>query len=125
MKWRSSSSGPERSIALGTELGGLLQAGDVICLSGELGAGKTIFSRGIGAGWGATIALTSPTYNLVHEHQRHQDDARLYHLDLYRIDGAKDAETLGLDDLLESDAAVILEWPERIQATAAVRASVG
>jgi tRNA threonylcarbamoyladenosine biosynthesis protein TsaE len=54
---------------LGMRLGALLQAGDVICLSGDMGAGKTVFSVGIGKGWGALTPLTSPTFNIVHEHQ--------------------------------------------------------
>ena len=87
---------------------------DVICLSGELGAGKTVFSRGIGAGWGATVPLTSPTYNLAHEHERLKDRARLHHLDFYRISGPREAETLGIHEILEGGDIVILEWPERI-----------
>ena len=103
-----------RTEAIGAALGALLAPADVICLSGELGAGKTVLSRGIGAGWGAEPPLTSPTYNLVHEHRRAEDDARLYHIDLYRISGWRDAETLAIGDILESGDAVIFEWPERI-----------
>ena len=103
-----------RTEAIGAALGALVQPGDVICLSGKLGAGKTVFSRGIGAGWGASVPLSSPTYNLVHEHARPADNARLFHLDFYRISGAREAETLGLDDILDSGDAVIFEWPERI-----------
>lgn len=104
----------ERANALGAALGRLLAAGDVICLSGALGAGKTVFSRGIGVGWGATEPLTSPTYNLAHEHERLKDKTRLFHLDFYRIRGPRDAETLGLHDILEGGDIVIFEWPERI-----------
>ena len=104
----------KRTEDLGVALGGLLLPGDVICLSGELGAGKTVFSRGIGAGWGATTPLSSPSYNLVHEHMRACDSMRLYHLDFYRISGAREAETLGIHELLESENIVIFEWPERI-----------
>ena len=74
-----------RTEAIGAALGAILAPGDVLCLSGELGAGKTVLSRGIGAGWGATVPLSSPTYNLVHEHERSADNTRLYHLDFYRI----------------------------------------
>ena len=109
------SSSAARSEAIGVALGRLLRPGAVICLSGALGAGKTVFSRGIGTGWGAVPALTSPTYNLVHLHRRAQDDDRLAHIDLYRIGGASDADTLGLDDLLDGAHIVILEWPERIR----------
>lgn len=80
-----------------------------------LGAGKTVFSRGIGIGWGAEPALSSPTYNLLHEHRRAQDTGRLAHIDFYRISGAEEADTLGLDDLLDGENIVIMEWPERIR----------
>lgn len=103
-----------RTEAIGAALGALSAPGDFICLSGELGAGKTVLSRGIGAGWGATPPLSSPTYNLVHEHKRPADNRRLYHLDFYRIEGAREAETLGIDDILDSGDIVIFEWPERI-----------
>jgi len=105
----------EQTGRLGVRLGRLLQAGDVICLSGGLGAGKTVFSAGIGRGWGATRPLTSPTYNLVHQHSRPADGADLYHLDCYRLNGPADAESIGLDDILDSDGVVILEWAERIE----------
>lgn len=108
------SGSPARTEAVGAALGKLLQAGDLICLSGQLGAGKTVLSRGIGAGWGADPPLSSPTYNLAHEHQRAADKARLLHIDLYRISGAADAASLGIDDILDSDDIVIIEWRERI-----------
>lgn len=101
--------------AVGAALGRLLKPGAVICLSGALGAGKTVFSRGIGAGWGAVPALTSPTYNLVHEHRRARDEGRLAHIDLYRINRGGEADTLGLDDLLDGEYILIMEWPERIR----------
>ena len=107
---------PGHTEAIGSALGRLLQAGDVICLSGELGAGKTVFSRGLGSGWGATSPLTSPTYNLVHEHCRARGGARLLHIDLYRISGPAEAPTLGIEEIFDSDDIVILEWPERIRA---------
>ena len=108
------SASPDQTAALGVELGALLQPGDLLCLSGALGAGKTVFSRGLGAGFGATDALTSPTYNLVHEHRRDSDKTKLYHIDLYRISGPVEADSLGLDDILDEDHIVIIEWSERI-----------
>ena len=113
-EWHTISETALRTEALGAALGGLLKPGDVICLSGELGAGKTVFSRGIGAGWGAAPPLTSPTYNLAHEHNRRADQTRLYHLDFYRISGARDAETVGIYDILEDSQIIIFEWPERV-----------
>ena len=108
------SSHPQQTERLGAALGKLLRAGDRICLSGDIGAGKTVFSRGIGQGWGAAVPLTSPSYNLAHEHQRAADDQRLCHLDFYRISAAE-AQSMGLDDILDSQAVAVFEWPERIQ----------
>lgn len=105
----------EQTQRLGTRLGALLQKGDLVCLSGDMGAGKTVFSAGIGRGWEAEILLTSPTFNLVHEHHRSRDNQRLYHLDCYRLKGTEDAESIGLDDLLEGNGPVIVEWAERIE----------
>ena len=100
---------------LGTRLGGLLLPTDIICLSGDMGAGKTVFAAGIGVGWGAKTPLTSPTFNLVHEHTREKDNQRLYHLDCYRLKSAADAESIGLEDILSGRGPVIFEWPEYIE----------
>jgi tRNA threonylcarbamoyladenosine biosynthesis protein TsaE len=100
---------------MGIRLGALLNAGDIICLSGEMGAGKTMFAVGIGQGWGAKTPLTSPTFSLVHTHTREADNQRLYHLDCYRLQAPDDADTIGLDRILRSKGPLILEWPERIE----------
>jgi len=105
----------EQTQRFGVRLGGLLRAGDVICLSGDMGAGKTVFSSGIGQGWGSKTPVTSPTFNLVHQHNRTQDKQVLYHLDCYRLNGASDSASIGIDELLEAQGVVILEWAERIQ----------
>jgi tRNA threonylcarbamoyladenosine biosynthesis protein TsaE len=105
----------EQTRRLGVKLGTLLQPGDVLCLSGELGAGKTVFSAGIGAGWGASEPLISPTFNLVHLHTREGDGARLYHLDCYRLSGAGEVDTIDLDDILQARGVVVIEWAERIE----------
>jgi tRNA threonylcarbamoyladenosine biosynthesis protein TsaE len=106
----------EQTQRLGTRLGALLQPGDVVCLSGDMGAGKTMFSIGIGRGWGSQTQLTSPTYNLIHEHRHEQESAkRLYHLDCYRLVGPEEAEQIGLDDILDGRGPVIFEWPEHIE----------
>ncbi len=109
------SHGPEQTQRLGMRLGSLLRPGDVVCLSGDMGAGKTVFAAGVGQGWGAQHPLTSPTYNLVHEHRRDKDQQRLYHLDCYRLSGSEEVDSIGLDDILSRhDSLVIFEWPERI-----------
>jgi tRNA threonylcarbamoyladenosine biosynthesis protein TsaE len=105
----------EQTQRLGARLGALLEAGDLLCLSGDMGAGKTVLAAGIGKGWGAKTPLTSPTFNLVHEHRRDKDSQRLYHLDCYRLNGSADADSIGLEDILNGHGAVILEWPEHIE----------
>jgi tRNA threonylcarbamoyladenosine biosynthesis protein TsaE len=105
----------EQTHRLGARLGALLEAGDVLCLSGDMGAGKTMFASGIGKGWGAVPTLTSPTYNLVHIHKRPKDKLKLYHLDCYRLSGVMDSDSIGLDDILSGAGVVILEWPEQIE----------
>ncbi len=112
--WHFESRSAAQTECLGAALGARLQAGDLICLQGDLGAGKTVFCRGIGAGFGALPPLTSPTYNLVHEHRRAQDTTLLHHIDLYRIQRAEDAESLGIYDILDSAGVVLIEWAERL-----------
>ena len=97
----------------GMRLGALLQPGDLVCLIGELGAGKTTLVQGISAGWGSLDAANSHTFVLVNLYRR-PDGNRLFHLDSYRLSGAAEAEDLDLDALLESGSLVI-EWADRIQ----------
>jgi tRNA threonylcarbamoyladenosine biosynthesis protein TsaE len=99
---------------LGIRLGELLESRDVVCLSGELGAGKTALARGVGRGWGAPLRVTSPTFVLVNEYPRPRDGCILYHIDCYRLESAADIGTTGLEDILDDEAAVIVEWPEHI-----------
>jgi tRNA threonylcarbamoyladenosine biosynthesis protein TsaE len=80
-----------------------------------MGAGKTVFAAGLGKGWGAKTTLTSPTFNLVHEHRRDKDSQRLYHLDCYRLKGSAEAESIGFEEIINGRGPVILEWPERIE----------
>ncbi len=99
---------------LGIRLGELVEPRDVICLSGELGAGKTALARGIGRGWGTPLRVTSPTFVLVNEYPRTNDGCILYHIDCYRLERADDIDTVGFADIFDSDAAVMIEWPEHI-----------
>jgi tRNA threonylcarbamoyladenosine biosynthesis protein TsaE len=105
----------EQTSQVGYHLGELLVAGDVICLAGDLGAGKTVLARGVGLGWGALESVTSPTFTLIHEHRRLQDNRVLYHVDCYRLRGADDASGIGLEDVLHGDGSVLVEWPEHVQ----------
>ncbi len=101
---------------LGARLGTLLRGGDVICLQGALGSGKTTLTQGIGRGWGAQERLVSPSFVLIREYARAEDDQRFYHVDLYRVSGADEAWSLGLDDFLGvKDAVSVIEWAERAE----------
>jgi tRNA threonylcarbamoyladenosine biosynthesis protein TsaE len=104
--------GPEQTRRLGTRLGALLQRGDLVCLSGDLGSGKTTLVQGIARGWGTLDPVTSPTFILVNAY-RHPDGQVLHHLDAYRMQSALEAEELDLDLLLE-EGPLVVEWPERI-----------
>src|SRR5512143_3725393 len=96
---------------IGERLGRFLHGGEIICLEGQLGAGKTCFAQGLGRGWGATDDLTSPTFTLIHELRRTADRMRLYHVDLYRLESEREAWLLRLSDLMDSNAVVLIEWP--------------
>jgi len=103
---------PEQTRHIGARLGGMLRAGDVICLQGDLGAGKTTFVQGVAKGWGSLDSVSSPTFIIVNEYRR-ADEGKLFHMDAYRLDSASEAEELDLDSML-ADGALLLEWPERI-----------
>lgn len=98
--------------ALAHQLATQLGPGDIVLLSGDLGAGKTTFARGIAAGLGIDPdQVTSPTFTLVHEYRGGR--LTLYHADLYRLDKAATAD-LGLEELGVSDGVLAIEWPERL-----------
>jgi tRNA threonylcarbamoyladenosine biosynthesis protein TsaE len=105
---------PSETEQLGERIGVWLQGGDLLCLSGTLGAGKTCLVRGLAQGWGATERPTSPTFTLINEYRRAQDKQRFYHVDCYRLAGAADAWTTGLEDLFDPSNVMVIEWPERI-----------
>jgi tRNA threonylcarbamoyladenosine biosynthesis protein TsaE len=108
------SNSAEQSKRMGIQLGALLKAGDMLCLEGELGAGKTTLVQGIVAGWGSPDLVTSPTYVLVNMYSR-ADKAKLIHMDAYRLKDAKEAEELDLEVLLEQGP-FIVEWADKIEA---------
>ena len=103
---------PEQTRRVGMRLGGALQTGDVICLQGDLGAGKTTFVQGLARGWGSLDSVSSPTFILVNLYRR-ADQNQLFHMDAYRLDSTPEAEELDLDTML-ADGALIIEWPERM-----------
>ncbi|NPV85265.1 MAG: tRNA (adenosine(37)-N6)-threonylcarbamoyltransferase complex ATPase subunit type 1 TsaE [Anaerolineae bacterium] len=105
---------PEQTRRMGIRLGALMQPGDLICLQGDLGSGKTTLVQGIAQGWGSLDPVTSPTFVLVNVYQR-PDGHSLFHLDAFRLNSATEAEDLDLDALNESGALVV-EWAEKIKA---------
>jgi tRNA threonylcarbamoyladenosine biosynthesis protein TsaE len=109
------SSSADQTVRLGVRLGGLLQPNDTLCLSGELGAGKTAFARGVGRGWGTAVRVTSPSFTLINQYPRAHDNRILYHIDCYRLESVGEIITVGLDDIFASTGAFMIEWPERIE----------
>ncbi|MCK5315335.1 MAG: tRNA (adenosine(37)-N6)-threonylcarbamoyltransferase complex ATPase subunit type 1 TsaE [Anaerolineales bacterium] len=103
----------EQTRRIGMRLGALLQRGDIICLVGDLGSGKTTFVQGVASGWGSLDPVTSPSFVLVNIY-RGTNEQRFYHLDAYRLSDALEAEALDLDAMIESGPLVI-EWADRIQ----------
>lgn len=108
----SHNSSPEATMALGEELGRQLSGGEVICLTGDLGAGKTHFAKGVALGLGITELVTSPTFTLINEYSGR---VPLYHVDAYRLGDAEEAYDLGLEEYLYGDGVTLVEWPERVE----------
>ena len=107
-------SSPEETTALGRELAAALKPPALVLLSGELGAGKTTLVKGIVSGLGLAREedVTSPSFVFVHVYG---NGARLYHVDLYRVEQAAELETLGVEDFLAEKAVVVVEWAERLK----------
>ena len=95
----------EELIQWGQRLGKLLRAGDVLVLTGDLGAGKTTFTKGLALGLGISQMIKSPTYTIVREYEGRLP---LYHLDVYRIEG--DADSIDLDEFLFGGGVTVIEW---------------
>ncbi len=107
---RLGSGGPDETRAIAAALAPALVVGDVLVLTGDLGAGKTCFTQGLGAGLGVDEPITSPTFTLAN---RYRGRLTLHHLDAYRLDGEADAGDLDLDELFDTGLTVI-EWGDRI-----------
>jgi tRNA threonylcarbamoyladenosine biosynthesis protein TsaE len=104
---------PEQTRRVGMRLGGLLRAGDIVCLQGELGAGKTTLVQGLAQGWGSLDPVSSPTFIIVNIYRR-PDNGQLFHMDAYRLGSAPEAAELDLDEML-AQGSLLVEWPELIQ----------
>ncbi len=104
-------SSAEETAGVGEKLGGLLQVGDVVCLNGELGAGKTRFAQGVARGLGIDAPVTSPTFTLINEYY-----GRLpfYHIDVFRLDDPLEMKDLGCDEYFYGTGVTLVEWAERM-----------
>jgi tRNA threonylcarbamoyladenosine biosynthesis protein TsaE len=102
---------PAATTALGRALGSVAEAGDLVCLWGELGAGKTHLAKAFGAALGVTDTITSPSFILMAEYEGR---LRLFHIDPYRLASAEDALEGGLIDERQSEGVTLVEWPERL-----------
>ncbi len=109
IKFRTTS--PEETITLGEKIGSLLKKGDIIAMQGTLAAGKTTITKGIAKALGIKDTITSPTFCLISEYEGKMP---LYHMDVYRLDGAEDFANLGTEDMLYGDGISIIEWSEKI-----------
>ena len=114
MSWRRFCANPESTRRAGEELAALLRAGDVVLLSGQLGAGKTTFVQGVARGLGASDRVTSPTFTIVREHRcvNERGISTLHHADVYRVGSIAEVIDLDLGELLEEGGVAVIEWGE-------------
>lgn len=96
----------------GQKLGSLLEGGDLLSLTGDLGAGKTTLTKSIGIGLGISDYITSPTFTLINEYKGR---VWLYHFDVYRLEGEEDLLDLGYEDYFYSNGVTIVEWGDKIE----------
>ena len=113
------SDSPEATTAAGERLGARLGAGDVVALTGELGAGKTCFVQGLVRGLGATTAATSPTFVLVNEYRGRLP---VHHVDVYRAQSLTELLDLGLEELIAGGGVTLVEWADRCEPLLPARA---
>ena len=102
----------EETRKAGKAFAGSLKQGDVISLRGSLGAGKTVFAKGIAENLGIEEAIVSPTFTIV---QEYDGSLKMYHLDLYRLSGEDEFESMGGEDFLYPDGVTLIEWSEKIE----------
>ena len=99
----------EETVKFAEEYGKTLKGGDVVLLEGEMGAGKTVFTKGVALSLGIKSEITSPTYAYLNDY-----DGKLFHYDCYRLSSGEDAEALGLTEYFYSDGICVIEWSENI-----------
>jgi tRNA threonylcarbamoyladenosine biosynthesis protein TsaE len=111
------SNSTDETIEFGKRIGSLLKGGEVFCLVGPLGSGKTHLIKGIAAGAGAPDAqkVNSPTFVIVNEYHGPDEALDIYHIDAYRLDSIGEFEMLGFDDMCYANSVVLIEWADKVQ----------
>ncbi|PHO06836.1 tRNA (adenosine(37)-N6)-threonylcarbamoyltransferase complex ATPase subunit type 1 TsaE [Thermoanaerobacterium thermosaccharolyticum] len=112
MKMSFKTKSPIETEKIGFKLGNLLKRGSIVLISGELGVGKTVLTKGIAKGMGIDDYVTSPTFMIVNEHL---GDIPLYHFDVYRIDDYTELYDIGYEEYFYGDGVCVIEWPEKIK----------
>ena len=102
---------PEETFALGRQMGGKALAGQIYCLNGDLGTGKTVFTQGFAAGLGIAGPVNSPTFTILRQYESGR--IPLYHFDVYRMEEEEELYEIGFDELLRGDGVCLVEWAER------------
>jgi len=102
----------DETYIIGKLIGSLVNSGDIICLIGDLGTGKTHLTKGIAKGLGIEDLITSPTFTIVNEYTGR---LKLYHFDVYRVNDPDEIEAIGFDDYIFSDGVSVIEWANYIQ----------
>ena len=110
---------PEETEAAGARLGATLKSGDVVALTGELGAGKTVFVQGLARALGVGTAATSPTFVLVNEYRGR---VPVHHVDAYRTTSLAELMDLGIEEMMDGDGITVIEWAERVEPLLPARA---
>lgn len=112
MRYSFVSKSPEDTLEFGIRLGKNLGSGDVVCLEGELGAGKTVLTIGIAEGLGIKTGVTSPTFTIINEYP---GEIPLYHIDLYRLEDGDEFYYMGGEDLMYGQGVSVIEWASRAE----------
>jgi tRNA threonylcarbamoyladenosine biosynthesis protein TsaE len=105
------SNSPAETEAIGRQLAKDVEPGSVLALKGELGSGKTLFTKALVAGMGSIAAVTSPTFTIMHEYQGGR--LPVYHFDFFRLENRESAVRLGVEDYFSSDSVSVIEWADR------------
>ncbi|PAB59348.1 tRNA (adenosine(37)-N6)-threonylcarbamoyltransferase complex ATPase subunit type 1 TsaE [Anaeromicrobium sediminis] len=106
------SNSEDKTFNIGYKLGELLQVGDIVCLTGDLGAGKTTMTKAIAKGLNIDEYITSPTFTIVHEYEGRE---KLYHFDVYRVGSVEEMEDIGYEEYFYSEGVCVIEWANLIE----------